>query len=616
MFLDVAHVVRHYVGASASIIGIFMLPSVFETDIRSDLQRRRIRANTYAALKELNHFHTHQNFRAHYPGEQVPIPTTQHRAFNQIFLIDRTNTSGRALSSKHAAEQMAAHMIHLTAFSHLNTRILGLDVNITEERTATVQGVMQTYLSYSSFGVSALVMPREALWRYFQHMTVSWALAFLIPEQSGQTDDQLLWVAYLSLRDDLKREFQKHYDDETRLRRLREDIFHSGGSWWSFARLVAQTVERLFKEHGQAGALYVIRRLALEASEATREDLAHMAQRPFGEPRQARVVRWWERPFRASEEIRLSVQSSLEQRRFQVRADVWHELLNALRRMARSWDEQIALLAQEARQAQDDALREAERAARQIHPLRRNGDRETSTYYDLETGAIGEGHLEHYLDNVLALLDAPISEQDTRTRWEALLHTLYERLLAVEGDSLVASRYAHRAGLRQAVEEELTTAPDLLALREQVRQSFDLRNVVYVQHSNGTPPPNERIAQVLHRLAPHAVVDGDTYHYSEADQESIRLVSTPADAGEEAGEVGRIFRQRLRGFSEYEWVKTGNGDRLDACYIVHGLPLGQLGSTADMYHEYHGNAFLKRMLHVQPEWEQLDEIYQPPEQQP
>jgi hypothetical protein len=148
-----------------------------------------------------------------------------------------------------------------------------------------------------------------------------------------------------------------------------------------------------------------------------------------------------------------------------------------------------------------------------------------------------------------------------------------------------------------------------------VRQSFDLRNVVYVQHSDGSLQPNDRIAQVLQRLAPHALVDGDTYHYSEADQESIRLIGTPSEAGEEASDVGRVFRQRLRGFSQYEWVKTGDGDRLDACYILHGLPLGQLSSMPDMFWEYHGDAFLKRALHLQPEWEQLDEIYEPPTEQ-
>jgi hypothetical protein len=617
MFLDVAHTVRHYVGSSPSVMGILMLPSVFEADIRSDLQRRRVRANTYAALKELNHFHTHQSFRAHYPGEQVPLPTTRHRAFNQIFLIDRTNASGRALSGKAAAAQMAAHMVHLTAFSHLNTRILGLDVNITEERTATVEGSARSFLSYSSFGVSALVMPREALWRYCVAMSIGWAMAHLIPDQQPHSaDDPRFWAAYLALRDDIKQEFQRHADDEHSLRRLRSDMVHRDGAWLSFVRLVGQAIERLFRDYGQAGALYVIHRLTQDEAAALRDDLAHPAQQPFGEPRQARPVRWWERPFRSAEEIRLSVEAALDQRRYQARRDAWSELLGALRTLARGWQEGLERLAQEAAQSQHDALEEAERAAQQIHPLRANGDRDTSTYYDLETGAVGQGHLEDYLDSVLRLLDTPRSEDDSRTRWDILLHALYERLLTGQpGGALLDERASTRYGLRQSVEDTLRQHPELATLRDDVRQAFDLRTIVYVQHHNGqgAPPPNDRIDQVLQRLAPYARVDGDTYHYSEADQERIQLIGTPAAASETASPAARALRQRLQSYGQYEWVPTGSTDRLDACSIVHGLPLGQLTSTAEMYWEYHGNAFARRVLHLQPEWEHLDEIYAPPE---
>ena len=135
MFLDVAHRVRQEVGSNADIIGIFLMPSTFEKEIRSDLQQRRIQANAYAALKELNYFHETQDFSAYYPGEEEPLPTTKYRAFTRVFLVERTNVDGRTLSSKRQAEQMIAHLIHLMSLSHMNKRILGLDVNVTEERT-------------------------------------------------------------------------------------------------------------------------------------------------------------------------------------------------------------------------------------------------------------------------------------------------------------------------------------------------------------------------------------------------------------------------------------------------------------------------------------------------
>ena len=95
MFLDVAHRVRQEVGSNADIVGIFLMPSTFESEIRSDLQRRRIQANAYAALKELNHFHENQDFNALYPSEQTAMPTTKYRAFDRIFL-GRTDHCGTA----------------------------------------------------------------------------------------------------------------------------------------------------------------------------------------------------------------------------------------------------------------------------------------------------------------------------------------------------------------------------------------------------------------------------------------------------------------------------------------------------------------------------------------
>ena len=244
MFLDVAHRVRQEVGSNADIIGIFLMPSTFEKEIRSDLQRRRIQANAYAALKELNYFHETQDFSAYYPGEEEPLPTTKYRAFTRVFLVERTNVDGRTLSSKRQAEQMIAHLIHLMSLSHMNKRILGLDVNVTEERTSDLGDERHHYLSYSSFSTSALVMPQAALWRYFLSIVTHWAVETL---QSGQDDGEVeekSWSRYLALRDDLKAEFSKYQFTEEELRALQEDLAHKDGRWRGFAAAVAEAVRR------------------------------------------------------------------------------------------------------------------------------------------------------------------------------------------------------------------------------------------------------------------------------------------------------------------------------------------------------------------------------------
>ena len=139
MFLDTVHRIRAQVRNNARIVGIFFLPDVLEAEISSDLQRRRIRANAYAALKELNYFQETQRFKALYPSEQRELPDTPYAPFDFIFLVGRTNRDGRSLARKSDAEQMAAHLIQLTAISHLSNEILGLEVNVVRERMYDLQ---------------------------------------------------------------------------------------------------------------------------------------------------------------------------------------------------------------------------------------------------------------------------------------------------------------------------------------------------------------------------------------------------------------------------------------------------------------------------------------------
>lgn len=615
MFLDVAHRVRQEVGSNAHIMGIFMMPSIFQKEVRSDLQRRRIQANAYAALKELNYFHTTQNFQALYPSEQQPLPTTKYRAFNQIFLLERSSTTGRALGSKSAAEQMAAHLIYLTAFSHLNKRILALDVNVTEERGSGSGNSNKKYLAYSSFGVSALVMPRRALWRYFIHMTTLETMETLLTGEAQQADPNAIWSAYLSMRDEIKNFFLT-FDTNQKLNALREDIAHQEGRWLGFVSIVATTAKQALLQGGLRRLEELISRLTLERSEQdqlTRDDLAHENQQPFLELPLARPIRLWERPFLSRDEQGRRQRAARARELYETQSQVWALLIENLRTFARNWGGQISECKHAVDEAAEGAWQDAEDAAKQIHPLHRNRDTETNTYYDLETGAVGNDHVEAYWGSAAALLAEPVSdEEDAPTGWETLLHAIHERLLPDGANRL---NVLGSMGLRQAVEQEL--AADTLAfLREEVAKAFDLRSVVYLQHGSKRPA-NYRIDQLYQRMAPHAAIDGDTHPYSEADQEHTRLVGTPSQPSEESDDRGRVFRRAMKGYSQFEWVETGDGDRMDACHIVHGLPVGQLESMPEMHRQYHSNEFAPHsMLHVQPEWEQLPEAYQPPANAP
>ena len=272
MFLDVVHRIRAQVRNNARIVGIFFLPDVLENEISSDLQRRRIRANAYAALKEMNHFQETQQFRALYPSEQRELPDTPYAPFDFIFLMGRTNRDGRSLARKSDAENMAAHLIQLTAISHLSSEILGLEVNVVRERMFELEGAAghvtgerisrrRHFLVYSSFAASALVAPHESLVDFWQRAFVADLIRRFaagpslsdprqpLPEADRQRV-QNLWQTLLS---HLAGRFAAL--DNDRLDADLEQVEEMQGAWLGFWEPIRQTMQRALMDTGIRGAI-------------------------------------------------------------------------------------------------------------------------------------------------------------------------------------------------------------------------------------------------------------------------------------------------------------------------------------------------------------------------
>ncbi|MDQ1300234.1 MAG: hypothetical protein QG637_151 [Chloroflexota bacterium] len=614
MFLDVAHRVRQEVGSNASVVGIFLMPSTFESEIRSDLQRRRIQANAYAALKELNHFHESQDFKALYPSEKTPMPTTKYRALDRIFLVERTNADGRTLSSKKQAEQMIAHLIHLMSMSHLNQRILGLDVNVTEERTTEVADSHQRYLSYSAFSTSALVMPQKALWRYFTSVASYWAIEALLTGEGGGEDpvEDQLWTEYLALRDALQAEFTRYQMTGEDLKALAEDVAQGDGRWLGFATIVSDAMRRLLPTYGLQGLRYMLHRLALaeDNAELVRDDLAHPRQLPFEEVGEVKRAGLIKQLFTSATELAETETARQKWLMFQSRLDAWRAVLGAFRALVRDWERQLDRVEEDLHEARDASVRHTSEAAERVHPLRRQGDDDTNTYYDLETGAVNEEMLSTYIRVTAALLDKPVSEADGAiTRWRLLSGALCDYVFAyLTPENTRAGTSVSASTLRAALEQRFAEDPDLATLRQELTDAFDLRNVVQAQQDGDHRPANYRLSQLFKRMAPHLSVDGDTFPYTEANEEHVRVVATPSALAEE---VNTAFRQAMRGYDDFEWVPTGDANRIDACHIVHGLPLVQLRSMPDLYKHYAGGEFDRRTLHVQADWADFPEVYAP-----
>ncbi len=636
MFLDVAHRVRALVRSNARIVGIFFLPDVLEEEITSDLQRRRIKANAYAALKELNYFQETQEFRELYPSEQRPLPDTPYAPFDFIFLVGRTNRDGRSLSQKSDAEQLAAHMIQLTAMSHLSSEILGLEVNVVRERmgrgvaAAEVVGEREPrrqYLVYSSFAASALVTPYEALVQFWQRAFLADLIRRLAagpalndPRQPMPPQDR---QRVLAIWQNLLAQMRSRYLalDNDRLVDMVDEVEEHRGVWLGFRQAVDRALSLAILETGLRGAIALNELIGPTNPETApleslpRQRLFLMDNRPVTDEDRARwrsllaqeeglVERLGHlaggfgdlllaafSPRQARERARDMAARRARARPSQRRDALERLLVDALGAYARQLRETFRAQLHNAAAALGRANQEAAQAAERIDPRIPDGTPSTSTYYELETGAVGRDYLQHFYRRAATA----VLPQD----WQLLLGQVAEPLVT-QGQPLSAEQLVDT--LARAIQQD----PGLLT---RVRRLVDIRHIIGVQHSQEVqatrPLPHNRVHQWLDRLNPYIRWDADRFSFHDADLEHIRLAATPTRREDDPE-----LAQALVGQEDIKWVPTGDTGRLDAVWIVHGLPI-MLLERLDEYRAQYENRQdfpVPEEFHLNPRWVRLPEI--------
>ena len=637
MFMDVAHRVRALVRSNARVVGIFFLPDVLEEEINSDLQRRRIKANAYAALKELNYFQETQQFHELYPSEQRALPDTPYAPFDFIFLLGRTNRDGRSLARKTDAENLAAHLIQLTAISHLSSEILGLEVNVVRERmsgsVAAAEVVNErspkkgNYLVYSSFAASAIVAPDETLVNFWQQAFLADCMRRLAagpelndPRQpvSAQSRQKVLSIwqgllarmraRYLSL-------------DNDRLEELVEEVEEQRGAWLGFKTAVDNAFRQAVLETGLRGALTLADLLApLNPSTApmeslikqrlflvnnhpvTEEDRAGwrtlLAQQggaaeqigqiagSFGDlllaafnPRQARD--------RARDMRQRKARARLNQRRDRLERVLVERLFSHSTQMRELFRTQI----DNAGSALGRANQAARRAADRIDPRIPDGTASTNTYYELETGAVGRDYLQHFYRNAAQVVYP--------SDWETLLGPVIDRISS-SGQPVSAEELF--ANLTNAIANER-------GLLGRVLQCVDIRHIIDVQHGEETqqsrPLPNNRVQQWLDRLNPYIRWDSDRFSFHDGNLEHIRLAATPSARHDDPN-----LAMAMIGQEDIKWIPTGDTGRMDAVWIVHGLPVTLIDRLDEFRAQYENERDFpaREEFHLHPAWVDLPEI--------
>jgi serine/threonine protein phosphatase PrpC len=167
VLLDAAFRVRQELGDDADIVGVLLLPSCFLPEISSTIQQRRICANAYATLRELNYFLAGKRFDSCFPEHPYMDPEGRkltrplYRPFDSLYLVDRSN--GREyLSSLSDIRRMAAQQIFLDILTPLGKRLASRQSNLRDlaaERTSETSTSAAQPLAVAGFATASLILP-------------------------------------------------------------------------------------------------------------------------------------------------------------------------------------------------------------------------------------------------------------------------------------------------------------------------------------------------------------------------------------------------------------------------------------------------------------------------
>ena len=650
MFMDTVHRIRAQVRNNARIVGIFFLPDILENEITSDLQRRRIRANAYAALKELNYFQETQNFRVLYPSEQRELPDTPYVPFDFIFLLGRTNRDGCSLARKSDAEQMAAHLIQLTAISHLSSEILGLEVNVVRERMFDLNAAAEVtdtrhprnlhefngndlsnrkrhFLVYSSFATSALVAPHESMVEFWQRAFVAdlvrrFASGPALTDPRGplpESDRQRILNLWQGLLSTLVARYAGL--DNDRLDAILTEIEERRDAWHSFWEPIEQTMRLALHDTGIRGAVALCdllgppnaatappeslprQRLFLingqQINEENRAQWRKVLAQQGGLSEQAQQVAsgfgdllmMAFNPRQARERARDMATRKARSRLYQRRDATERSLIEQLGKQAGVLREALRAQINHCAVALAKANQEASRLADHIDPRVPDGHPSTSTYYELETGAVGRDYLQHFYRKAGAAVTAADGHNAITPLIQQLLHGL------------------HALTPEQIYSQLNTSVTDNVPLIQRVRSLVDINHIITIQHgeevAHTRQRPDNRIHQWLDRLNPYIRWDADRYSFHESNLEHIRLAAVPTNRRDDPNLTAATIGQE-----DIKWVPTGDHLRMDAVWIVHGLPVTLL-ERIEEYRAQYENSFdfpIREEFHLNPDWVNLPEI--------
>ena len=146
-------------------------------------------------------------------------------------------------------------------------------------------------------------------------------------------------------------------------------------------------------------------------------------------------------------------------------------------------------------------------------------------------------------------------------------------------------------------------------LLERVRKSVDINHIITQQRGEEVERmrqrPDNRIHQWLDRLNPYIRWDADRFSFHESNLEHIRLAATPTSRQDDAGLAAATVGQE-----DMRWIPTGDHTRMDALWIVHGLPVSLLERLEEFQAQYANSLDFPNRdeFHLNPQWSSFPDI--------
>lgn len=216
MFLDVAYSLRKLYGEQgAQIFGYFIIsPELYGNTPTQN-------ANTYAALKELDHYTASgSRFEAVYDIQNLVWVREQRPPFDYTYLISHQSEADYAILEQRKLCNVIAHKIALDFVSELAPVVSGMRDNFLNHLIEQDSHRRPNIQRYLTFGLAAIYFPRDRITRMALNR-ISLQLVQFWLEGEGQTPDPQL----LAEQSIVNHNWQNSLEDKKGLiRRLKESV--------------------------------------------------------------------------------------------------------------------------------------------------------------------------------------------------------------------------------------------------------------------------------------------------------------------------------------------------------------------------------------------------------